>query len=192
MSQNKFTAKKLAFAGVALALAYALSFITLFHMPTGGSVTLISMFFVAIIGYWYGPVVGLTAGFAYAFLQFLQNRDYILSVWQVLFDYFFAFGALGLSGFFYKQKHGLITGYLVGVLGRFVFTTLASILFWSEYLELPASIGNKTLATIVAALIYNASYILVEAAITIAIIVIPVVYKALQKSRSYARDEVKK
>lgn len=187
MTQNKFTAKKLAFSGVALALAFALSYVRLFHMPTGGSVTLISMFFVSIVGFWYGPVVGLTAAFAYALLQFVQNPEFV-SVWQVLFDYVLAFGALGLSGFFHKQKNGLVTGYLVGVFFRFVFTTLASILFWSEWLELPSWIGNQTLATIVAAMIYNAGYIFVEAAITVVIIIIPPVWKALMKLKKTANE----
>ena len=186
MSENKFTAKKLAFSGVAIALAYALSFIILFHMPTGGSVTLISMLFVAIVGYWYGPVVGLTAAFAYAFLQFFQNRDYILSVWQVLFDYFLAFGALGLSSFFHKKKNGLIKGYIAAIIGRFVFTTLASILFWSEYLTIPSWIENPTLGITVAAIIYNASYIFVEGAITVVILLIPPVNKGLQKLKNIA------
>ena len=185
---EKFTAKKLAFAGVALALAYALSFITIFHMPTGGSITLLSMFFVTLIGYWYGPVIGLAAGFAYAFLQFFQNRDYILSVWQVLFDYFLAFGALGVSGFFHRRKHGLISGYVTAVLLRFVFTTIASILFWSEYLTLPESIPNRTLATIFAASLYNISYIGMEALITIVIILIPPVSAVLRKLKQAAND----
>ena len=187
MTQNKFTAKKLAFAGVALALAFALSYVRLFRMPTGGSVTLISMFFVSIVGFWYGPVVGLTAAVAYAFLQFIQNPEFV-SVWQVLFDYVLAFGALGLSGFFHNKKNGLVTGYLVSIFFRFVFTTLASILFWSEYLKLPEWIGNPTLATIVAAMIYNAGYIFVEAAITVVIIIIPPVWKALMKSKQFANN----
>ena len=37
-----------------------------------------------------------------------------------------AFGALGLSGFFSDKKYGLQTGYVAGVLGRFVFSTLSA------------------------------------------------------------------
>ena len=182
---NKFTAKKLAFSGVALALAFALSYVRLFKMPSGGSVTLLSMFFVSIVGYWYGPVVGLSAAFAYALLQFLQDPSFV-SIWSVLFDYFLAFSALGLSGFFSKKKHGLVTGYLVGVFFRFVFTTMASILFWSEWLVVPNWISNPTLGIIAAAVIYNAEYIFVEAAITIVIILIPPVNNALKKLETIA------
>ena len=186
-TNNKFTAKKLAFAGAALVLAFALSYVKLFHMPTGGSVTLLSMFFVAIVGYWYGPFVGLTAAFAYALLQFAQNPSFV-TIWSVLFDYIFAFTALGLSGFFANKKHGLITGYAVGVFFRFVSTTLASILFWSEYLDMPAWISDPTLATIVAAIIYNAGYIFVEALITIVIVLIPPVNNALKRLKSLANS----
>ena len=186
-TNNKFTAKKLAFAGVALALAFALSYVRLFKMPSGGSVTLLSMFFVSIVGYWYGPVVGLAAAFAYALLQFLQNPSFV-SVWSVLFDYFLAFGALGLSGFFSKKKNGLVTGYFVGIFFRFVFTTMASVLFWSEWLVAPAWVSNPTLGLIIAAVIYNAEYIFVEAAITIVIIMIPPVNNALKKLKTLANS----
>ena len=45
--------KQLVFSAVALALAFPLSYIKLLHLPWGGSVTLCSMFFVTVIGYWY-------------------------------------------------------------------------------------------------------------------------------------------
>lgn len=185
---EKFNAKKLAFAGVSLALAYALSFITLFHMPTGGSVTLLSMFFVTVIGSFYGPVIGISAGFAYAFLQFFQNRDYILSVWQVLFDYFLSFGALGIGGFFHRRKNGILTGYIVSVFFRFIFTSLSSMLFWSEYLTLPENIPNRFLALLTASALYNFSYIGTEAVLTVLILLLPPVKKILLRLKKSAAD----
>ncbi|MBR6303845.1 MAG: proton-coupled thiamine transporter YuaJ, partial [Lachnospiraceae bacterium] len=55
---ERFSSKTLAFAGIALALAFATSFVKL-EMPMGGSVTLFSMFFITYIGYVYGINVGL-------------------------------------------------------------------------------------------------------------------------------------
>ena len=37
----------------------------------------------------------------------------------MLLDYILGFGALGLSGIFSKSKHGLVKGYIIGVIGRF-------------------------------------------------------------------------
>ena len=108
--KKKFSAKQLAFSAMAIALAMVTSMIKLFDMPMGGSVTLLSMLFIVLIGYWYGLGAGLTAAFAYGILQLVVD-PYIISVPQMLVDYLFAFGALGLSGLFSKSKHGLIRLY---------------------------------------------------------------------------------
>ncbi len=180
MSERKgFNAGKLAICGVSLALAFACSCIRLFHMPTGGSVTLCSMLFVTILGYLYGPVTGLIAAFSYSMLQFFQNPEFY-SVFQVLFDYVFAFTALGISGFFRKQKNGLITGYLAAVFGRFIFATLASDLFWAEYL--PENFPSP----LIAAAVYNGCYLGAEALITVVILCLPPVKKLIPKLKKLA------
>ena len=94
--------RKLVFCAVAVALAYLTSYIRLFELPWGGSVTLCSMLFIVLIGYWYGPAAGMATGFVYGILQFMQE-PYMLSPFQVCCDYLFAFAALGLSGFFRKR-----------------------------------------------------------------------------------------
>ena len=47
----KLTTKQLVFSAVAAALAMVTSMIKLFDMPMGGSVTLLSMLFIVLIGY---------------------------------------------------------------------------------------------------------------------------------------------
>ena len=106
--------------------------ITILKMPYGGSVTLLSMMFITLVGYWYGLSIGLTTAVAYGILQLILD-PYILSIPQILFDYIFAFGALGLSGLFTNQKHGLIIGYWVGILGRYLFSTLSGCIFFATY-----------------------------------------------------------
>lgn len=54
---KRIGAKQLVFSAMAIALATVTSFIKLFSLPMGGSVTLLSMLFIVLIGYWYG--VGL-------------------------------------------------------------------------------------------------------------------------------------
>ena len=124
--------KKLVYAAMGIALAMVTSYIKVWEMPMGGSVTLLSMLFVCLIGYWFGPKYGLITGAAFGLLQFILN-PYMVSIPQVLLDYPLAFGALGLSGFFCNKKYGLQIGYVVGVLGRFVFSTLSGVVFFASY-----------------------------------------------------------
>ena len=79
---KKLTTQQLVTCAVALALAYVTSYIKLFKLPFGGSVTLFSMLFIVLIGYWYGPKVGILTGLVYGIFQFLQE-PYVLSFFQV-------------------------------------------------------------------------------------------------------------
>lgn len=68
---SKLSSKQLVYASAAIALAMVTSMIKLFSMPMGGSVTLLSMLFIVLIGYWYGPAAGMISGAAYGLLQFV-------------------------------------------------------------------------------------------------------------------------
>ena len=57
--KSALTTKQLVYSAVAIALAVVCSMIKLFDMPMGGSVTLLSMLFIVLIAYWYGPYVGI-------------------------------------------------------------------------------------------------------------------------------------
>ena len=52
--KSPFSTKQLVFSAVALALGFVTSYIKIVNMPWGGSITLCSMLFVTMIGYWYG------------------------------------------------------------------------------------------------------------------------------------------
>ena len=171
-------AKQLAFAAGALALAIVTSYIKLFHLPMGGSVTLFSMFFVTLIGYWYGPTVGIMAGVAYGLLQMILD-PYIISLPQMLIDYPFAFGALGLSGLFSEKKNGMIIGYIVSVFGRFVFAVLSGVIFFGMY-------APEGMSPLVYSVSYNGAYLAAEAAITIILLCVPAVKKALATVKTQA------
>ena len=87
MSKHSITAKQIVFSGVALALATVIStVIKLPSLPNGGSITLFSMLIVCLIGYWYGPKVGIVASIAYGILQFIVG-PYVVHPAQVLLDY---------------------------------------------------------------------------------------------------------
>lgn len=179
---KKINAKQLAFAGIALALAFVTSYIK-YELPMGGSVTLFSMFFICYVGYLYGVKVGLLTAFAYSILQFMQSGGtYFLTPFQVCCDYFFAFTALGLSGIWLGKKHGLTIGYIVACLLRGLFHTIGGYIYWMDYMPewFPKSL------TSVYSIVYNYSYILVEMIITLIIINLPPVKKALEKVKTLA------
>ncbi|MBD8915401.1 MAG: energy-coupled thiamine transporter ThiT [Pseudobutyrivibrio sp.] len=178
-NKKKMSTKQLVFSAMAIALATVTSMIKLFEMPMGGSVTLFSMLFIVLIGYWYGLGGGLTVAIAYGVLQLLLD-PYILSFPQMLVDYILAFGALGLAGIFHNSKHGLIKGYIVAVLGRYFFSFLSGWIFFGMYA--PDNFPNA----VVYSLAYNGSYLGAEALITLIVIAIPPVAKALQTVKNQA------
>lgn len=177
---KKMGTKQLVFCAMAMALATVTSMIKVYEFPFGGSITLCSMLFICLIGWIYGPVAGVLTGFSYGVMQFLMG-PYILTPIQVLVDYPLAFGALGLAGFFHKSKHGLVKGYVAGILGRYVFAVISGWIFFGEYAwegwnPLPYSLA------------YNGAYIFAEAAITILILLVPAVAKSLAQVKTIANE----
>ena len=168
--------KKLVFSAMAIALATVTSYIKLFDLPMGGSVTLFSMLFITLIGYWYGPRAGIVTGVAYGILQFLLD-PYFFSIPQILVDYPLAFGALGLSGFFRNRKYGLMTGYIAGVAGRYLFAILSGVIFFASY-------APEEMNPFIYSALYNGSYLGAEAVITLLILALPPVSKALAKIKT--------
>lgn len=164
--------RQLVFSAMAMALSTVLSELRLWRMPFGGSVTPLSMLFICLIGYMFGPSVGLITGVAHGMLQLILN-PMIYSIPQLLIDYPLAFGALGLSGFFAKAKNGLLKGYLLGVTGRFVFAVISGCLFFADYAS------QEGLDPLLYSILYNGGYIYAEAALTVVVILLPPVEKAL-------------
>ena len=179
--KNTFSAKQLAFCGLALALAFVTSYVRLLKLPFGGSVTLFSMLFIVLIANWYGAGTGILIGLTYGILQFIQE-PYFLTFFQVCCDYLFAFAALGIAGFFRNKKNGLTIGYIAGVIGRGVFASIAGYVFWMEYMpeNFPKSFAWAY------PVIYNYSYLLAEGILTVIIINIPAMKKALAQVKAMA------
>lgn len=171
--QKRKNTKELVYCAMIIALGTVASFLKVYEFPFGGTVTLCSMLFVCLAGYFYGPVTGVLTASAYGILQFIV-QPYIVFPLQVLVDYLFAFGSLGLSGLFYKSKNGLLKGYLIGVLGRYIFAVISGWIFFSEY-------AWEGWAALPYSLVYNGIYIGAEALLTVIIISVPAVKKGLER-----------
>lgn len=177
---GRLTVKQLVFCAMAIALGTVLSNIKLFSFPWGGSVTLLSMLVICLPGYFFGLGAGLLAGVAYGVLQLLID-PYVLYPMQLVVDYLLAFGALGLSGLFFRSKNGLVKGYIAAVFGRYLFAVISGWIFfgayaWEGWAPLPYSLA------------YNAIYIFAEAAVTVIILLLPPVKKALGNVKKMALE----
>jgi len=172
MSKPMTHAKKLTVAAMCIALAFMLNQVALFRMPQGGSITPASMLFIALAGYWLGPVYGIMAGIAKGLLD-LTTGFIPMHIVSILLDYPLAFGMLGLAGFFRKMNYGLQIGYIVGALGRLIMVFLSGMIFWIDIVEI------GLIAGISASFVYNMTYIIPEMIVTLVIISLPAMRHAI-------------
>ena len=157
-STHSFSTKIVAETVMFVALATVLSYIKLFSLPQGGSVTAASMVPILWLALRRGPKVGLFAATLYGVVQFALG-PYIFHPAQVLLDYPIAFGMLGLAGFFQKRP---FIGVSLGIIGRFVSHFFSGVIFFAIYA------GDINPAVYSA--IYNGGYLLVELVISIYVI----------------------
>ena len=103
-----------------LALSIALSFVVIYKMPLGGSVTLFSMLPVMLVSVRHGLKWGLPTAFLYSLFQFFTGLPDMIAwsltpgmfVASMFLDYLLAFTVLGLAGLFRKKG---VVGCLVGM-----------------------------------------------------------------------------
>lgn len=137
--KSKFDSRCIALAGVTVALSFALSYITLWKMPQGGSVTFASLLPIMLFAYVYGPKKGVLVGFVYGLLQAMQD-PYIIHPAQFLLDYPIAFAMVGFAGVFanvkalerFPQMKFILGAILAGAL-RFVAHVLSGVFAFSAY-----------------------------------------------------------
>lgn len=115
-------------SALAAALTVALSYLRLWHMPQGGSITLENVPLI-ILALRYGPKAGMGAGFVAGLIQ-LMLGGYVVHPAQALLDYPLAFGALGLAGWLRKPAWG---GVILGSAARFICHVLSGVIFFASY-----------------------------------------------------------
>lgn len=166
--------------GVLVALGTALSFIKVFDLPYGGSITLCSMLPVMLFSYRAGVKWGLGAGFVFSVLELLFGLDALKGIsgatvaGSVFLDYLLAFTVLGLAGVFrgkIKNDPAAFTlGCLLAGLLRYLCSFLSGWILWSEFADVNfspmlAGLSGNTLACFYS-LLYNGSYMVPEILIT--------------------------
>lgn len=175
-SGKKTDTKALTISALMIAMAIVLNQIKLFHMPQGGSVTLLSLLPIVLVGYFCGPRRGIIAGICVGMLDLILN-PYVIHPIQLLVDYPLAFGALGMSGLMKDKKNGLTKGYILGVFSRYICAVISGIVFFGAY-------APKNFNAVTWSLWYNLTYLGAEAVITLVIINIPPVKSAFQRMKN--------
>lgn len=166
--KKRWSTRMLANAALCIALSFILSYIRLYKMPQGGSITCASMLPIFLFAYAYGVIPGFVTGMAYGLLQFIQDAYFVHPI-QLLLDYPLAFAMLALAGLFREKGWGLYVGITLGALGRMVCAVLSGVIFFAEY----AGDMNPWVYSIV----YNVTYIVPEAIICMVLAAIPSVRK---------------
>lgn len=173
MSKNK--TKILVEGAVMVALATVLSYIRIFRLPWGGSITLLSMLPIVLFSIRRGLGAGLTVSFVFSLVQFTQGIVDGIFGWGltpgmliacILLDYIVAFTVLGLAGIFRKKGFtGWVGGIALAVVLRFVCHFLSGVVVWKSFGELWN--GFSTDNTFLYSFLYNGSYMLPELIFTL-------------------------
>lgn len=158
---------------IMIALATVLSYVTIYKLPMGGSITLFSQVPIIIIGYRYGLKWGAATGVIHGILQMvlqgLENFSYVKGIGSYLIlifaDYVVAFMVLGIGGALFKkavknQAVALGLGAFVASLLRFICHFISGVTIWGEYADGWKSVWIYSLG-------YNGSYMAAEAALSI-------------------------
>ncbi len=100
---SRYDVRRIAFAGVCIAMSFVLAFVKISPVQSGGSVTLASFVPVLVFAYVYGPLEGFAIGLIHGLLNFIES-PWILTPATFILDYLLAFASIGLMGFFGKMK----------------------------------------------------------------------------------------
>lgn len=170
MGQSK--TRMIAEAGVAIAIAQVLSFITLFHMPQGGSIKAASLVPLMIFAYRWGGTRGIWAGVVYGVLHFLLGFKSSIHYLSIILDYLVAYGAIGVCGYFKDNITGLVSGSIVAIALRWFASVTSGAVVFASY----APQGQNPW---IYSMIYNASYMVPDGILNI--IVLLFVYQGVKR-----------
>ncbi len=137
--------RSIVYGAVAIAMSFALSYIKIYEMPQGGSVTFASLLPLLLYCYMFGTRRGIIACLIYGTLQAIQD-PFIIHPMQFLLDYPLAFGLIGVSGIFaekglFKNKKNLavvpfLIGGILAVCLRYACHVLSGVFAFADWADL--------------------------------------------------------
>lgn len=170
----KDSTRAMVYGALCVALSFMLSYVKLFSMPMGGSLTLCSMLPICAYAAEYGPRRGFAAALAYSLLQIIQGA-WIVHWAQFLLDYIVAFSCYGIAAFFPKK---LPLGVGVAGLCRMLASTLSGAIFFAESAA-EAGWGSAWLYS----LAYSGSTIGAETVLCVVVALLPPVKRAIAQMK---------
>ena len=163
---------------IMVALAFGLSFVKLYELPNGGSLTP-AMFPSLLYALRWGLGQGLGAGFVFGLLQLIFDGAYAWGWQSMLLDYLLAFTPLGLAGLFRGKAWGIFPGTALGCLGRYIVHHISGITIY-RIIEPTAVPGLGTYDNPhLYSLVYNGSYMIPN--MLLALILAGVLYAPLKR-----------
>jgi len=147
-----------------LAMATVLSFIVVYRMPQGGSISLFSMVPLLYVAYRYPVRWALLTALAYGLLHMLFSfypppaRTALAFIGVILLDYLVAFGVLGLAGLLarpFAGVSGMLVGGSVAIALRLACHFVSGIVIWGAYAPEGQPVALYSL-------LYNGSYMVGE------------------------------
>ena len=167
----------LTLSSVFIALATALSFIKVFNLPLGGSITLLSMLPIVMISCMLGVKWGLGSAFVYSLIQlffgitmdgiFAWGLTPVMLIGTIVLDYLLAFSVLGIAGIFSKKGFvGTFLGTILALGLRFLSHVISGYVIFTQ-LEQFEIFGKMFVnRPVLYSLAYNGSFMLPEIIIT--------------------------
>ena len=159
VSKSHLRVRALCEGAIFVALAFVLSFVKLFELPNGGSLSP-AMFPILLYALRWGLPQGLISGFVFGLLQLIFDGAYAWGWQSMLLDYLLAITPLGLAGLFKGKAWGIFPGTFIGCLGRFIVHHISGITIY-RIIEPTAVPGFGTFDNAhLYSLVYNGSYML--------------------------------
>ena len=177
---------------VLLVIAALLSISKPVVLSDGGAVTYFSLFFLWLVTFFFGPkhgaVCSVLFGFVKLYITYATGEYVNFEPGALVLEYPLACGMFALgglvqerkvcggavddAGFIVREPVKLRVGYLVGVLGMGVCYVISAMLFYPP--EVEGFFGNLAYC-----IMYDFSYLTIEAALTMLLLCIPPVTNAL-------------
>ena len=161
-------------SALCVAMAAALSMITLFKMPLGGSVTPFATLPVIMISLRHGSKWGVAGALVFSLTQLALGVANVVAVpvrsignmaLCIALDYVVAYSLLGFTGAVARRFNKPVAGVLFGVfatgMGRLFCSFLSGIIVWGPFAPEGWNVALYSLA-------YNAAWCLPDTAITLA------------------------
>lgn len=165
--------RALVYGALCVSLSFILSYVKLFELPMGGSITLCAMLPICLYACVFGLRYGLIAGTALGLLQLMQDL-YVVHWAQLILDYILAFACYGLAGLFPRK---LQLGLTVAAVCRLTCSVLSGVIFFAEYAVGWSSVWAYSLA-------YNGSYIAAELLLCLVVSLLPPIKRLAAQMRA--------